>query len=240
MSNFENSYDNFMSHFDSAVAKSGREKNQINLIAVSKTQPIEKIIDVYQKGQRHFGENYVQEALEKQEQLADLKINWHFIGGLQKNKAKLVVGNFDLIHSVDDLELAKKISQCAINKGIEQKCLVQINIGGELSKGGFEVQDILKQMELLLNLPNIHWQGIMVMPPITEDENQARRYLKQTREIFEQVRANLNDNQKKQWIHLSMGTSHDFVWAIEEGATMIRIGTLIFGERQRNKNVRNT
>lgn len=234
MSESNEAYKNFMLKFENAIISSGRDKNKINLIAVSKIQSIEKIKQVYQKGQRHFGENYVQEALDKQELLPDLKINWHFIGSLQKNKVKQVVGKFDLIHSVDSLELAKKISNCALIKGVEQKCLLQINIGAEFSKGGFAVDDILDTCVEVFALPNICWQGVMSMPPLIEDEQQARIYLKNTKEIFEKIKTKINDKQKKEWIHISMGTSHDFVLAIAEGSTMIRVGTLIFGERQKS------
>jgi pyridoxal phosphate enzyme (YggS family) len=233
MSDSEVCYKNFLIQFNAVIAKSGRDKTAINLIAVSKTQPIEKIKSVYQMGQRHFGENYVQEALLKQEQLADYEITWHFIGGLQKNKVKQIVGKFALIHSVDSLDLAKKISSCAVAAGVEQKCLLQINVGDEQTKGGFSAIDILQQLSDIFCLPNIIWQGLMVMPPITSDEQIARSFLQSTRQVFEEIRAKLSDKQKKEWTHLSMGTSHDFAWAIEEGASMIRIGTLIFGERNK-------
>jgi pyridoxal phosphate enzyme (YggS family) len=233
MSETELSYRKFLQQFNEAVEKSGRKKEEIILIAVSKTQSIEKIKAVFQAGHRQFGENYVQEALDKQDQLVDLKIAWHFIGGLQKNKVKLVVGRFELIHSVDDIELARKISNVALAKQVEQKCLLQINIGDESSKGGFSPESILNQLEGLFALPNIRWQGLMAMPPITGNELMARGYLKATKNVFQKIWTKLNDKQKKEWVHLSMGTSHDFVWAIEEGATQIRIGTLIFGERQK-------
>jgi pyridoxal phosphate enzyme (YggS family) len=231
MSDSENTYENFLVHFNAAIEKSSRNKSEINLVAVSKTQPIEKIKSVYQMGHRHFGENYVQEALDKQKQLVDFNIFWHFIGSLQKNKVKLVVGAFDLIHSVDSLELAKKISECAVIKKIEQKCLLQINIGEETTKGGFSIENSLKQLKELLSLPNIKWQGVMSMPPIISEEKAARTFLKATKNIFEEIKLNLDEVRRKEWTQISMGTSHDFIWAIEEGSNMIRIGTLIFGER---------
>lgn len=229
------SYENFLKRFQSEVEKSGRSLSEVYLIAVSKTKPTEQIKEVYQKGHRHFGENYVQEAIEKKMQLKDLQIIWHFIGGLQKNKVKNVVGVFDLIHSVDSVELAKKISGVALQKKVLQKCLLQINIGDETSKGGFSAPLVLEKRQELFALPNLVWQGLMAMPPIADDEGLARSYLKQTKQIFEQIKDKLDVNSKKEWQHLSMGTSHDFHLAIQEGATMIRVGTLIFGDRKKGE-----
>lgn len=201
------------------------------VLAVSKLQPVEKIKALYDQGQRSFGENYVQEALEKIETLKDLSdIQWHLIGSLQKNKAKYVVGKFALIHSVDSLELAQVLSRQCVNKQVQQNILIQVNLAEEESKGGFDRETLLAQWSNLTQLPHIQIQGLMTMPPLTETGVEVRPYFRGLRE--------LRDDLKKQTdlsIHplkeLSMGTSHDYAVAIEEGATIVRLGTILFGER---------
>jgi hypothetical protein len=231
MSDVESLYRSFINEFNNVLIRAGKKHGVVKLIAVSKLQSNEKIKAIYHEGQRDFGENYVQEALEKQEKLTALDIKWHFIGGLQKNKVKSVVGKFELIHSVDSLELGRKISYCAGTENVQQNCLLQINIGDETTKGGFSPISILDQIEELFSLPNICWQGLMVMPPITVDEKKARGYFQKTRDVFQKIQAQISYDQRREWIHLSMGTSHDFIWAIEEGATLVRVGTLVFGDR---------
>lgn len=228
----KNFYQEFKTKFDKAILKYNKIQNKITLIAVSKTQPVEKIKSVFNQGQQDFGENYVQEAIQKVELCKNLNINWHFIGSLQRNKVKAIVGKFKLIHSVESFSLAQKISQVASQMNIVQNCLLQVHIGDEESKGGFSENDLIQQIPILWSLPNIRWQGIMSMPPLTRDEQTARLYLQKTRSIFEKVKENISGSSQLEWQHLSMGTSHDFEWAIDEGATYIRVGTAIFGERE--------
>lgn len=201
------------------------------VLAVSKLQPADKIRDLYNKGQRRFGENYVQEALEKQKTLADLPdIEWHLIGHLQKNKAKMVVGAFHLIHSVDSLELAQALSRQCENKGVQQNILIQVNLAQEESKEGFSKTKILECWKPLTQLPHLSIFGLMTMPPLTETGAEVRPYFVELRELRDQLKT-MTDLQTHPLTELSMGTSHDYPVAVEEGATIVRLGTILFGER---------
>ncbi|UOE99990.1 YggS family pyridoxal phosphate-dependent enzyme [Bdellovibrio reynosensis] len=201
------------------------------VLAVSKLQPAEKIRSLYQQGQRHFGENYVQEALDKMEALSDLPdIAWHLIGHLQKNKAKYVAGKFSLIHSVDSLDLAKAISQQCQKKNVDQNILIQVNLAKEETKSGFDKDQLIKDWPELVLLPQIHIFGLMTMPPLTETPDEVRPYFRELSDLLQILRAQTNQS-----IHplteLSMGTSHDYQVAVAEGATIVRLGTILFGER---------
>jgi len=196
------------------------------ILAVSKLQSVEKIRKLYTTGQRLFAENYVQEAVEKQKQLADLKIEWHFIGHLQKNKAKLVVGNFTYIHSVDSLELAQTLDHAARMKNLTQKIFVQINLAREESKGGIHQEDLSHFLEKSAFLGNIQVVGLMTMPPLFDDPQRARPFFRELRELLKIHQAKCPQLQK-----LSMGTSSDYRIAAEEGSTIVRLGTILFGER---------
>lgn len=201
------------------------------VLAVSKLQPEEKIRALYLEGQRHFGENYVQEALDKIDHLKDLAdIRWHFIGHLQKNKAKYVVGKFSLIHSVDSLELAQTLSrQCQV-KNLQQNVLLQINLSQESSKGGFDKATLIAQWPVLKQLSGLHIFGLMTMPPLTETGEEVRLYFRELHDLLNQLRLEA-DLKMHPLTELSMGTSHDYRVAIEEGATIVRLGTILFGER---------
>lgn len=201
------------------------------VLAVSKLQSEEKIRGLYQEGQRHFGENYVQEALEKIEHLHDLKdVHWHLIGHLQKNKAKLVVGKFALIHSVDSLELAETLSRQCENKKVEQNILIQVNLAHEETKSGFDKEGLIKSWKSLTALPHLHIFGLMTMPPLTEEGQEVRLYFRELRELKDSLTSQ-TDLKRHPLTELSMGTSHDFKVAVEEGATIVRLGTILFGER---------
>lgn len=201
------------------------------IIAVSKLQHAEKIRNLYSEGQRRFGENYVQEALEKIETLKDLPdIEWHMIGHLQKNKINSILGKFHLIHSVDSLELAQTISRKCVANSVSQNILLQINLAHEESKDGFDVENLLSLWPMIRPLPSIHIMGLMTMPPLTETGEEVRHYFKELRELRDQLKQE-TDLSFHPLTELSMGTSHDYPVAIEEGATMIRLGTILFGER---------
>lgn len=201
------------------------------LLAVSKLQPVEKIRDLYGQGQRRFGENYVQEALDKQEALSDLPdIEWHLIGHLQKNKAKYVVGKFHLIHSVESLELAQVLSRQCDSKGVQQNILIQVNLAHEETKSGFDKNDVLAAWSELMKLPNLHIMGLMTMPPLTETGSEVRHYFAELRALRDELKRQ-TDTTVHPMTELSMGTSHDYQVAIEEGATIVRLGTILFGER---------
>jgi len=204
-----------------------RKRNpSTEILAVSKFQPQEKIRDLYQQGQRKFAENYAQEALEKQEALKDLNIEWHFIGHLQKNKIKMIVGKFELIHSVDSLELAQAIDRKAADLGVEQKILLQLNLAEEATKGGFGESEFTALIPKLAQLKAARVVGLMTMPPLFDDPEKARPFFKKLFDISHQFSAVLPDLKI-----LSMGTSSDYLVAAEEGASLVRLGTILFGER---------
>ncbi len=200
-----------------------------NILAVSKLQPIEKIVNLYNEGQKHFGENYIQEALEKIEKLKDYSITWHLIGPVQKNKVKYLKNNFAYIHSVDSLELAELIDQKAKDIDHIQKIFIQINLAANLasetSKHGFDQIQFEKSWEQLKKLSHLEIVGLMTMPPLQNKPEDNRTYFKKLVEI----------GQRYQLSQFSMGTSHDYQIALEENATWIRLGTVLFGERQKIK-----
>ncbi|KYG69326.1 YggS family pyridoxal phosphate enzyme [Bdellovibrio bacteriovorus] len=201
------------------------------ILAVSKLQPEEKIRALYNEGQRMFGENYVQEALDKIEHLQDLSdIQWHLIGHLQKNKTKYVAGKFALIHSVDSLELAQVLSRQCENKNVQQNILIQVNVAQEETKGGFDKDSLKKHWKELTSLPCLKINGFMTMPPLTENPEEVRPYFQELRKLMEELKSQ-TDLKLHPLNELSMGTSHDYAVAVEEGATILRLGTILFGER---------
>lgn len=215
-----------------ALVKSGRPLSTLKVLAVSKLQPIEKIQVLYQKGHRTFAENYVQEALAKQEALKALEIEWHLIGSLQKNKVKSVLGKFALIHSVDSLRLVEAVSLQASKLNLSQKILLQVNVAKEESKGGFSKEELFQLWPQIQKLPNISIEGLMTMPPLTENPESVRPFFRELREFKEHLQKQPSQHSLKE---LSMGTSHDFYVAIEEGATIVRLGTVLFGERAQHR-----
>lgn len=192
-----------------------------NLLAVSKLQPIEKIKKLAAQGQIHFGENYVQEALEKIEALQELHLQWHLIGPLQKNKVKYLKNSFAYIHSVDSIALAEILSTKCSLINYRQKIFIQVNLAGEASKSGFSEEDLLKHWDHLRTLPSLEIVGLMTMPPLENSAENNRVYFKKLKTLGTQLKLN----------EFSMGTSQDYQVALEEGATWIRIGTVLFGDR---------
>ncbi|HEY8269321.1 MAG TPA: YggS family pyridoxal phosphate-dependent enzyme [Pseudobdellovibrionaceae bacterium] len=213
------------------LKKLHRTRENLKILAVSKLQPAEKIRRLHAVGHKLFAENYVQEALLKQETLKDLDIEWHFIGSLQKNKVKLVVGKFSLIHSVDSFELAKGISAHAEKIKTIQKVLIQVNLAHEISKGGFDREAFLLNWPEISAFPGLEITGLMTMPPLTDDPEDVRSYFRELREL--QIELQKRGTGRHHLHELSMGTSHDYPVAIEEGATIVRLGTILFGERPR-------
>lgn len=201
------------------------------LLAVSKLQPDVKIREVFNFGQRLFGENYVQEFLKKKNDLADLSIDWHFIGQLQTNKVKQIAGGCGLIHSIDSIKLLEKLSSALAAGEVKspQKILLQVNLSGEDSKAGFTENEILNLEDRLWNLPQVEVSGLMTLPPLQNEASENRIYFKKLRLLFEKLNQSLPSD--KRLIELSMGTSHDFHIALEEGASIVRVGTVLFGER---------
>lgn len=212
-----------------AARRSGREPGSARLLAVSKLHPARDILTLFEAGQAMFGENYVQEALGKMAGLPE-GISWHFIGHLQTNKVKSVVGRFDLVHGVDSLKLARSLQSQAEARGVAQDVLVQVNLAGETQKSGIALADLPPLAEFLAASPSLRWRGLMLMPPFFDDPERARPYFARLRELAETLRAGFGLPLPE----LSMGMTGDFEAAIEEGATLVRIGTRIFGERGAN------
>ena len=200
--------------------KKNLKPNQ-KILAVSKLQPVDKIQKLYAEGQADFGENYVQEALGKIEELKNLKINWHLIGPLQKNKIKYLKDHFAYIHSVNSLETAQIISAQAEKINYVQKVFIQVNVSNESSKSGFTVDEFKTKWPELSQLQHIKVVGLMTMPPLQNEPEQNQPIFKALKDLADQF----------QLSELSMGTSHDYETALKEGATWIRLGTVLFGER---------
>ena len=195
----------------------------VTLVAVSKTHPPEAIREAYAAGQRHFGENYAQEWREKADALADLPdLRWHFVGGLQTNKVKYLAGRVHLVHAVDREELARELSRRFGQKGAVARVLLEVNTGGEATKGGCAPAAAPRLAAAVRALPSVELQGLMCMPPPEDDPRPHFRLLRDLRD-----RLGLRE--------LSMGMSADWEIAIAEGATIVRIGTAIFGERETRK-----
>lgn len=206
-----------------ACARAGRPAESVTLLAVSKTKPESAIREAYAAGQRDFGENYVQELTAKAAALSDLPgLRWHVIGPLQRNKVKQVVPVASLVHTVDRPQLAEEIDRRAAAAGRVVPVLIEVNAGGEASKAGCAPSEAAALAAAVRGLPHLELRGLMTIPPDTEDREQARPYFKALRAL----RDALGDLPE-----LSMGMSHDFEIAVEEGATIVRVGTAIFGSR---------
>ncbi len=211
-----------------AAEASGRDPKDVRLVAVGKTQHPENIGHAIAAGAEIIGENYIQEARDKFDTLYQLNTQWHFIGHLQRNKAKYAVRMFDLIHSVDTLKLAKELNKQAQKAGKKQQILVQVNVSGEVSKSGIEVEAAIELVHSILPMENLLLRGLMTMPPFFDAPEQARPYFTALRNLRDQMTDQLDTDLPD----LSMGMTGDFEVAIEEGATLVRIGTALFGERQ--------
>ncbi|MFN3481051.1 MAG: YggS family pyridoxal phosphate-dependent enzyme [Thermodesulfovibrionales bacterium] len=219
-----------------AAMRAGRSPEEVKLVAVTKTVEIERIIEAIDAGLRVFGENRVQEAQKKIQDLRfkiQNKLQWHLIGHLQRNKAKYAVQLFDLIHSVDSIGLAEELNRQAEKIGKIQSILVQVKLSEEDTKHGIEEEDLVSLIERIRDLKNLRLEGLMTMPPYFEDIEMVRPYFRRLRELRDTINSShITNNALRE---LSMGMSHDFEVAIEEGATLVRIGTAIFGERRKEE-----
>jgi pyridoxal phosphate enzyme (YggS family) len=211
-----------------ACARSGRPAKSVRLLAVSKTVDSERIAAAVAAGQKLFGENYVQEFVAKQAELsADL--HWHFIGALQSNKVKYLAGKVSMIHSVDRLSLAKEIDRQWQHLNQRIDILLQVNVGDETSKAGVAANDLETLVRAVAALPNLRVCGLMALPPYSDDAEATRPWFRQLRHLAAAIDALALPGVEMS--ELSMGMSHDFEVAIEEGATLVRVGTALFGER---------
>ena len=216
---------------DAACKKAGRSRDEVTLIAVSKTKPVEMLSTIYNQGIRDFGENKVQEMSDKMEQLPS-DIRWHMIGHLQTNKVKYIVGHTTLIHSVDSLHLAKEIEKQAEKKDVTVDILVEVNIAEEESKFGIHKEETYELVRQIAVLPHVHICGLMTIAPYVENPEDNRMYFRGIRQLSVDIAEQNIDNVDMDV--LSMGMTGDYMVAIEEGATMVRVGTGIFGERNYN------
>jgi PLP dependent protein len=217
-----------------SAARSGRDPQEVTLVAVSKTHPAPLVLEAVAAGLRDFGENRVQEADEK---IGELRheatgVRWHLIGHLQANKARRAVRLFDLIHSVDSPALAERLERICVEEGRETLgVLVQVDLAGEASKSGARLEELPALFETLKGCERVRCRGLMVLPPFFEEAERVRPYFQRLRSLRDELRGRgaFGDSAGE----LSMGMSHDFETAIEEGATIVRVGTAIFGERNR-------
>ena len=210
---------------ETAAARSGRPSSTVTLVAVSKTMSAAAIREAVSAGVKILGENRVQEAREKIEALPGAA-EWHLIGHLQTNKAKLAVGLFDCIHSLDSVRLAQELGRHAEEAGRRLRCLVEVNLGEETQKSGVDAAEVRPLLEAARRLPQLSVQGLMTIPPFLPDPESVRLFFRRLRDLRDRL-------ESEGWTlpDLSMGMSHDFEVAIEEGATLVRIGTAIFDSR---------
>jgi len=210
---------------ETAAARSGRPSSTVTLVAVSKTMPAAAIREAVSAGVKILGENRVQEARENIEALPGAA-EWHLIGHLQTNKAKLAVGLFACIHSLDSVRLAQELGRHAEEAGRRLRCLVEVNVGEEAQKSGVDAAEVRPLLEAARRLPQLSVQGLMTIPPFLPDPESVRPFFRRLRDLRDRL-------ESEGWTlpDLSMGMSHDFEVAIEEGATLVRIGTAIFGSR---------
>lgn len=209
--------------------RSGRERTEVTLIAVSKTKPVEMLQEAYDYGCRDFGENKVQELLDKYDALPK-DIRWHMIGHLQRNKVKYIVDKVYMIHSVDSLRLAEEISREAVKKNVEVKILIEVNVANEDTKFGISCEEVSQLVKDIAKLPNISIRGLMTIAPYVENEEENRYYFQKLKKISVDIMEENIDNIYMDI--LSMGMTGDYRVAVSEGATYVRVGTGIFGIRQ--------
>jgi hypothetical protein len=214
------------------AAKAGRAVEEIELVAISKTHDAAQVREAIDADQTLFGESRVQEARVKIPELPS-NLRWHFVGHLQKNKIRHALPLFELIHSVDSLALAKDINRIAEEDGLHPRVLLEVNVAGEGSKFGFTPEKLREDLESLLALPRLSILGLMTIPPIADEAEASRKYFVELRELRDRLQTEFHVDLAQ----LSMGMTQDFAVAVEEGATLVRVGTAIFGERSRKKEV---
>ena len=213
-----------------AAAKTGRAADEIELVAITKTHPAAKVREAVEVGQTLFGESRVQEARAKIPELPS-HLRWHFVGHLQKNKIRHALPLFELFHSVDSLALGQEMNRIANEEGMHPRVLLEVNVAGEGSKFGFSPDKLRDQMEELLALPRLSILGLMTIPPLVEEAEASRKYFLQLRELRDRLQTEF----RVDLAQLSMGMTQDFPIAVEEGATLVRVGTAIFGERSKKQ-----
>jgi hypothetical protein len=244
MSTLAGNLNHVRERIDRAAQRSGRDASHVALVAVAKTHPPEVVLEAIDLGVRHFGENRVEEAARKIPVIQSAiknhqsSIVWHMIGHIQSRKAEAVVAGFDWAHAVDSAKLAERLSRFAAERGTTLRVLLEFNVSGEASKYGLRLAagrleddaELLQTIEAMLVLPNLSVDGLMTMAPIVADAEQARPVFRALRDLRDRLARRFP---QCAWQHLSMGMTDDFEVAIEEGATLVRIGRAIFGERRK-------
>jgi PLP dependent protein len=213
-----------------AAAKAGRAVNEIELVAITKTHPAEKVREAVEAGHTVFGESRVQEARAKIPELPS-NLRWHFVGHLQKNKIRHALPLFELFHGVDSFALAQEMNRIAAEDGERPRLLLEVNVAGEGSKFGFKAETLRAEIGSLLALSRLSIEGLMCIPPLAEEAEGSRKFFVRLREL----RNSLEKEFDVKFPHLSMGMTQDFSIAVEEGATLVRVGTAIFGERPKRQ-----
>ena len=216
---------------EAACIRAGRDPKEVTLIAVSKTKPVSDIMEAYEYGIREYGENKVQEMCDKYEVLGK-DIHWHLIGHLQRNKVKYIVDKAFLIHSVVSLRLAEQISDECTKKNVEANILVQVNVANEDTKFGLKQEETIEMVKEISRFSNVHIKGLMTIAPFTENPEDNRIYFRELKELSLKIKELELENVEMN--ELSMGMTGDYEVAIEEGATLVRVGTGIFGNRNYN------
>lgn len=230
MSSIAENLESVREQIASAAANSGRSADDVELVAITKTHPVEKVREAVEAGQTLFGESRIQEARAKIPELSS-NIRWHFVGHLQKNKVRQALPLFEMIHSVDSFALAQDINRIAEEEGLYPRVLLEVNVAGEGSKFGFAPDDLREQMEALLGLSRLSIEGLMCIPPLAVESEDSRKFFVQVRELRDSLEKEFNMKLPQ----LSMGMTQDFPIGIDEGATLVRVGTAIFGERTARK-----
>jgi len=230
MTELKTRLENVLNRIKNAALACGRDPETIRLVAVSKTIPTDMVKEAIEAGVKILGENYIQEARKKFDALSSYPVSWHFIGHLQTNKAKYAVRLFDLIHSVDSLKLARELNKQTKKINKIQQILIQVNISMESTKAGVYEQDALSLIKDISHLENLSVKGLMTMPPFFNEPEKVRPYFSALRKLRDQIKKESIPNIAMD--ELSMGMTGDFEAAIDEGASLVRIGTAIFGERK--------
>ena len=225
----EQNYNHIQKLICTAKTRYNRENENISLLAVSKKQPLTAIKEAYNLGQLDFGENFVQEGVEKIKELNNKNINWHFIGHIQSNKTRLISENFDWVHTVDRIKIAERLSKQRPEHANNLNICIQINVDDEKTKSGIDIKNVFDLCYVIDELPNLNLRGLMCLPMTRSDHEQQRQPFKVLKKLYEHL--------NKERFHLdtlSMGMTNDFSAAIQEGSTIIRIGTALFGPRDKS------
>jgi len=236
VSSIRDNYQSTLDQIANAARNSARDPNEIRLVVVTKSQPLEVVQAVLEAGIRILGENYPEEGVTKMQSLAEQSgVEWHMIGHVQSRKARLVADHFALLHSLDSLKLAQRLDRFAAERNHVLPVLLEFNVGGEESKSGWDASEeahwdaFMPEIAGLLDLPHLRVQGLMTMPPLGTNPEDSRRFFLRLRLLRDHLAAQFP---QADWHELSMGTSADFTVAVEEGATLVRVGTAIVGARK--------